>query len=343
MSSLGFRSRGRARCVQQRSDANVLALAGFLRNTTDVDIEGRRRSDNFEDRGRGASRGGGGGVPLRLVSSIVQRLGIRGTLVVAAVLGVGYFVLPASFRQAIFGLLSGEPTQDALPGGASGGSVCGSSPQNGKACDFSRVVLASTEDVWAAQFGAGALPRYDAQPGAYQKPTLVVFADAVATGGCGNATSAVGPFYCPGDKKLYIDPGFYDVMEQRLRAPGDFAQAYVIAHEVGHHVQNLIGATRGSIRGETKNQTSVRVELQADCLAGVWGHTARASLAITKQDLEEALNAAHAIGDDTLGHANASNYTHGSSAQRMRWFKKGFDSGDARQCDTFGVGRFGAL
>jgi predicted metalloprotease len=126
-------------------------------------------------------------------------------------------------------------------------------------------------------------------------------------------------------------------MERRLRAPGDFAQAYVIAHEVGHHVQNLIGSTRLTTRGETSNQNSVRVELQADCLAGVWGHTARASLQITDDDLGEALTAAHAIGDDTLGHSDERKFTHGSSEQRKRWFRRGFDSGDARQCDTFAV------
>jgi predicted metalloprotease len=126
-------------------------------------------------------------------------------------------------------------------------------------------------------------------------------------------------------------------MERRLRAPGDFAQAYVIAHEVGHHVQNLIGATRLNTGGETSNQHSVRVELQADCLAGVWGHTARAALQITDEDLGEALTAAHAIGDDTLGHSDEKKFTHGSSEQRMRWFRRGFESGDARQCDTLTV------
>ena len=126
-------------------------------------------------------------------------------------------------------------------------------------------------------------------------------------------------------------------MAQRLRAPGDFAQAYVIAHEVGHHVQNLIGSGRMPTRGETSNQHSVRVELQADCLAGVWGHTASASLQITDDDLDEALTAAHAIGDDALGHSDEGTFTHGSSAQRKRWFRRGFDSGDARQCDAFAV------
>jgi hypothetical protein len=170
-----------------------------------------------------------------------------------------------------------------------------------------------------------------------------VFAGSVSTGGCGNATSGVGPFYCPADEKLYIDPSFYAVMEKRLRAPGDFAQAYVIAHEVGHHVQNLIGATRLKRTGETSNQNSVRVELQADCLAGVWGHTARASLEITDEDIGEALTAAHAIGDDTLGHSDERKFTHGTSEQRKRWFRRGFDSGDARQCDTFAVQRYDAL
>jgi len=293
-----------------------------------MDIEGRRRSDNFEDRGRSEARGGGG-LPVQALVSIVQMLGPKGALVVGAVAVAGYFFLPAGIKQHLFGTLSG---QQAAPVG--GASVCGASPGNKQACDFSRVVLASTEDVWTAQFKAAALPRYSGAPGPYTDPKLAVFANAVSTG-CGEATSAVGPFYCPRDRKLYIDPAFYDVMERRLRAPGDFAQAYVIAHEVGHHVQNLIGATDLGVRGETKNQISVRVELQADCFAGVWGHTARAALAITDEDLKEAVNAAHAIGDDTLGHANAAQYTHGTSAQRMKWFRRGFDSGDARQCDTF--------
>jgi predicted metalloprotease len=204
-------------------------------------------------------------------------------------------------------------------------------------------VLASTEDVWGANFQGGALPRYGGEPGAYQHPTLVVFSESVATGGCGNASSDVGPFYCPADRKLYIDPSFYGVMEQRLKAPGDFAQAYVIAHEVGHHVQNLIGASKVRLRGESANQSSVRVELQADCFAGVWGHTARASLKISDEDLREALTAAHAIGDDTLGHSNSKEFTHGASAQRIRWFRRGFEQGDARKCDTFAVANYSAL
>ena len=300
--------------------------------------DGKRRSDNFEDRGQGGGGGGGGrggGLPVQLISGVVRMLGLKGTLIVSAVLGVGYFVMPQGAKQAVLGLIVGAPA----PGPTSGGSTCDASAENAKACDFSRVVLASTEDVWTPVFGQGALPSYGRAPGAYAPPTLVVFAGSVSTGGCGGATSDVGPFYCPADKKLYIDPSFYDVMERRLKAPGDFAQAYVIAHEVGHHIQNLIGSSRKSVPGETENQVSVRVELQADCLAGVWGHTARASLEITEDDLREALQAAHAIGDDALGHASERDYTHGTSAQRQRWFSRGFDSGDARQCDTFAAAR----
>ena len=298
-----------------------------------MEIDDQRRSSNFEDRGAGRGRGAAAGVPIQALLSVVRLLGFKGTLLAAGVLAVGFLVLPAGLKQELLGALTG----DSQPGTAGSGHVCDASPENGEACDFSRAVLGSTEDVWAQQFARGALPNYGGAAGAYQPPTLVVFANSVSTDGCGEATTDVGPFYCPADQKLYIDPSFYRVMAQRLRAPGDFAQAYVIAHEVGHHVQNLIGATRVQSRGETENQHSVRVELQADCLAGVWGHTASASLRITDADLSEALTAAHAIGDDTLGHSDERTFTHGSSAQRMRWFRRGFDSGDARQCDTFAV------
>jgi predicted metalloprotease len=302
-----------------------------------VDTEGRRRSTNFEDRGDGGGRGSGN-LPLAALSAIARIFGFRGVLVLGAVAAAGYLFAPASVKQLLRGLLSGaDGTSDT--GQGAGPSTCAASPPNAKACDFSRVVLASTEDVWTSEFQRGALPSYGSAHGLYRVPTLVVFSRGIATGGCGNASSAVGPFYCPADRKLYIDPTFYDVMERRLKAPGDFAQAYVVAHEVGHHVQNLIGANQIRKSGEDRNQTSVRLELQADCFAGVWGHTARASLAITEGDLREALNAAHAIGDDTLGHANAAEYTHGTSAQRVRWFRQGFDTGDARRCDTFSVAR----
>jgi predicted metalloprotease len=246
-----------------------------------------------------------------------------------------YFLAPQPIKQLVFGAILGDGSAGSSSGG---GSACEMSSQNAAACDFSRVVLASTEDVWSAQFSQARLPSYGrAAPSRYENPTLVVFAGAVSTGGCGNASSDAGPFYCPADRKLYIDPSFYRVMEQQLRAPGDFAQAYVIAHEVGHHVQRLIGATNVRVPGESEAQVSVRVELQADCLSGVWGHTARSSLEITDEDLGEAVQAAHAIGDDALGHRDEARFTHGSSAQRIRWFRRGFDSGDARQCDTFAV------
>lgn len=282
---------------------------------------------------------GAGGLPLGLLMAIVQRLGFKGTLIAAMGLGAAYLFMPASLRQLLLGEGSGAGTGE----GQSTGSACQASRGNEAACDFSRVVLASTEDVWKDAFEKGALPDYGAPPGPYRDPTLVVFSQAVQTGGCGGATSDAGPFYCPADRKLYIDPSFYAVMERRLKAPGDFAQAYVIAHEVGHHVQNLVGSSRLSIKGETRNQVSVRVELQADCLAGVWGHTARASLSITEEDLKEALNAAHQIGDDSLGHSNAAEFTHGTSAQRMRWFQQGFESGSAKACDTFAPKRYADL
>lgn len=306
-----------------------------------MDIDGHKRSDNFEDRGVGGGGGGraGGGLPVQLISTAIRFLGVKGTVVAGAIAGAAYMFLPSGVRQALVGQALGGT---AAPAGEAG-KACAVTPHHTQACDFSRAVLASTEDVWNKKFQAQALPEYGTAVGPYQEPTLVVFSQAVSTGGCGNATSAVGPFYCPADKKLYIDPTFYQTMESKLKAPGDFAQAYVIAHEVGHHLQNLMGSSRLSVRGESKNQVSVRVELQADCLAGVWGHTARASLNITEEDLSEALTAAHAIGDDSLGHADEDDYTHGSAKQRMHWFRQGFDSGDARRCDTFAVRNYAQL
>jgi uncharacterized protein len=296
-------------------------------------IDDQRRSENYEDRGRGRAggRGGAGRIPIQLIATVVRKLGVKGTLIAVVVLGVGFFFLPDDLKNALLGGNVGTT-------GGADGSAC---TTHAAACDFSRAVLGSTEDVWRAEFAAGRLP--GTPPGAYRDPTLVVFTDRVSTDGCGSATSDIGPFYCPADSRLYIDPTFYAVMEQRLQAPGDFAQAYVVAHEVGHHVQNLIGTSRRSLPGESDNQSSVRVELQADCLAGVWGHTARSSLAITDEDLREAVNAAHAIGDDALGHRDPDAFTHGSSEQRIRWFRRGFDSGDARTCDTFAVSSFDAL
>jgi predicted metalloprotease len=293
---------------------------------------------NLRDRGRGGAVAGGIGAAA--LFAIARRIGIRGILIVIVVLAAIYFFNPFGLRDVVFGaLFGGVPGQMQSTEGA--GSAC---EANAQACDFSARVLGSTNDVWNAQFAQNRLPSYGAMVGAYEEPTINVFTQSVSTG-CGPATSDVGPFYCPADRQLYIDPTFYDVMEQRLRAPGDFAQAYVIAHETGHHVQNLIGATSLSVRGETQNQVSVRVELQADCFAGVWGHQERADLQITDADLREALNAAHAIGDDALtqGRAPATQFTHGTSEQRMRWFRRGFDAGDPRQCDTFAVRDYGQL
>jgi predicted metalloprotease len=204
--------------------------------------------------------------------------------------------------------------------------------------DFVAVILADTEDTWGELF-----QRMGRQ---YERPHLVLFSGAVQSA-CGFAEAAVGPFYCPGDRKLYIDLSFYRDLRDKLGAPGDFAQAYVIAHEVGHHVQNLLGiaervqAAQGK-RGRTEaNALQVRMELQADCLAGVWANNAqRARNLLESGDIEEGLNAASAIGDDRLqrqaqGRVVPESFTHGSSAQRVRWFKRGIDSGDPGQCDTF--------
>ncbi len=303
-----------------------------------MDIDGQRRSDNFEDRGAGSGGGrGGSGGGTRLLSMAYRKFGFKGLIVAGVVMGGVYLFAPASVQQSLTGSSSTPATQG-------GGSVCDASQKNSEACDFSRAILASTEDVWVKKFAARQLPEYGkAPPKAYPEPTLVVFANAVSTGGCGNATSATGPFYCPADKKLYIDPSFYDTLAERLKAPGDFAQAYVIAHEVGHHIQNEIGSLRMPVKGESKNQVSVRVELQADCLAGVWGHSARANLKITDEDLAEATQAAHSIGDDALGHQDEASFTHGSSEQRIRWFRAGFESGDPLKCDTFAVTNYDDL
>jgi len=303
-------------------------------------IEGQRRSEKFEDRGEEGGGGGGGGrIGGQGLMTVVRLLGVKGTLIAAVLFGGVYLFAPASIKSSLMQALLGGGAQGASPSG--GTSACAASKTNEQACDFSRVVLASTEDVWTQRFAQSALP--GGKAGEYVKPTLVVFSNQVSTGGCGEASSGTGPFYCSGDSKLYIDPTFYQVMETKLKAPGDFAQAYVIAHEVGHHVQNLTGSSRRQIAGETRNQTSVRVELQADCFAGVWGQAAKSTLSITDEDLGEALGAAHAIGDDTLGNGDKSRFTHGSSEQRMRWFRRGFDGGDARNCDTFAEQNYARL
>ena len=204
---------------------------------------------------------------------------------------------------------------------------------------FVKVVLAETEDVWGTIFkNAGQT---------YPQPKLVLFSDRVRSA-CGSASSATGPFYCPGDQKVYIDLGFYQELRTRFEAPGDFAQAYVIAHEVGHHIQNVTGILpkfnemRRSMSEMEANKMSIRVELQADCYAGVWGHYTNQKGLLDNGDLDEALNAATQIGDDALqrrtqGYVVPDSFNHGTSAQRKRWFAKGFASGKVGACDTFSV------
>ena len=273
---------------------------------------GERQSENIEDR-RGMSRGGiaiGGGL-----GSIV-------VLIIALLLG-------ADPRQ----LLQQGPVDDP----AAPQTSRSTNPQEDELKQFTSVVLASTEDIWSELFRQAG--------GNYRKPTLVLFTDQVSSA-CGQAGAAVGPFYCPEDEKLYLDFAFFRDLQTRFRAPGDFAQAYVIAHEVGHHVQNLLGTMERvnaaqRQRGETQaNQLSVRLELQADFLAGVWAHFAQQKGLLEQGDIEEALSAASAVGDDRLqreaqGYVVPDSFTHGSSEQRIRWFRHGLETGDIRQGDTF--------
>lgn len=285
-----------------------------------------KRSSNVNDRrgtssGRGFSGGGLGGMLIPLILKLVSTK--KGLLIIAAVGVIMYF--------------SGVNPLQFLSGGSSNQiqntQYKGSAAEN-ELAEFSNRVLRSTEDVWNKILSN------------YQEPTLVLFTNSVSSA-CGSASSATGPFYCPGDNQLYIDLSFFHEMETRLNAPGDFAQAYVIAHEVGHHIQNLMGTTdkmqqlRGRISQKEYNQFSVKLELQADFLAGVWAHHAKnMDLVLDEGDLQEALNAAFAIGDDRLqkqsaGRVVPDSFTHGTSAQRMRWFKKGFETGDINQGDTF--------
>jgi predicted metalloprotease len=288
-------------------------------NNPTMRTEGDRESDNVEDqRGMMGGRGGivaGGGV---------------GTIIIALIV---YF-------------LGGNPRavlQNAGPG--SGGAPSGQfAPPPDKTTEdkltkFVRVVLADTEDVWTAQ-----LPRQTGKQ--YRLPKMVLFTGQVQSA-CGMASTASGPFYCPGDEKLYIDLAFYNELARRFKAPGDFAEAYVIAHEVGHHVQKILGITdavdsqRARLSKSEYNKLSVRLELQADFLAGVWAHHAQKMKNILEPgDVEEALRAASAVGDDSIqkqsqGYVVPDSFTHGSSAQRMAWFKKGFETGDVSQGDTF--------
>ena len=275
--------------------------------------ESGRRSENVEDRrGSRVTRGLAGG-----------GLGALVLVVVAMLFGVD----PRLLLQGVPGGEVQETVEPYEP-----------TPEEERLADFVRVVLGDTEDTWTAVFRESG--------GTYELPVLVLFSGAVRSA-CGFADAAVGPFYCPGDRKLYIDLSFYQEMQTRFGAPGDFAQAYVIAHEVGHHVQTLIGvmdqvaSERRRVSEEDANALSVRQELQADCFAGVWAyHAQRARNVLEQGDLEEALNAAAAIGDDRLqrqsqGYVVPESFTHGTSEQRVRWFREGFQGGDVDRCDTF--------
>lgn len=291
--------------------------------------EGDRESDNIEDRRDMDGGGGGGGLPFGGGRSI----GL-GTVAIALVASLVFGVNPLS----VLNMLAGGGGDVAVQSAPDARYEQAPSQVHDTMAKFVAVVLADTEDTWQAIFKS--------QGKQYQNPKLVLFTGSTPTA-CGTGQSAAGPFYCPADQKVYIDLRFYELMKQRFHAPGDFAQAYVIAHEVGHHVQNLLGisgkvdAMRRRVSETEYNALSVRLELQADCLAGVWAnHTQETKQFLEQGDIEEALNAATAIGDDTLqkesqGYAVPETFTHGSSAQRVRWFKQGMDSGDMNQCNTF--------
>jgi predicted metalloprotease len=278
-----------------------------------MDLGNQRASGNVEDRRGMGMVGGGLGVGGIVVAVIAYFLGFDpGTAI-----EVGQQVSNSTHQES-------RPARRGTPEDQMG--------------VFVSKVLGSTEDVWGRIFE---------QSGAqYRAPTLVLY-DGQTRTSCGVGQAAMGPFYCPNDEKLYIDLSFYRDLQQRFHAPGDFAQAYVIAHEVGHHVQKLTGSFKrldaAQARGKTEfNRTSVRMELQADCYAGIWGHYAGTMNQLSQGDVEEALNAAQAIGDDRLqkqsqGRVVPDSFTHGSSEQRMRWFQRGMDSGNPKSCDTFSV------
>lgn len=287
----------------------------------------RRESVNVEDRRGGA---GFGGLPIGRRGLAGGGIGAIAIVVLALVFGIDPGVV-----------LQGGPTSGVAPetGRPYGGMPAGGDDELKR---FVSVVLAETEETWNTAF---------AEMGRrYEEPVLVLFEGAVQSA-CGFAQSAVGPFYCPGDRKVYLDLAFFDELRQRFGASGDFAQAYVIAHEIGHHVQTLLGITprveamQRQLGGEQANQLSVRLELQADCLAGVWAARAHAARQILEAgDVEEALGAANAIGDDRMqrraqGYVVPDSFTHGSSAQRVHWFGRGLEAGDLRACDTFATDR----
>lgn len=289
-----------------------------------------RRSDNIEDmRSSGSPSMAMGGVSAigRILPLLLRTKTGRSLLLIAVVVYFGAKFMGYDLLQLV------------APPSATGVSNSQQlSPKDQELADFVSVVLADTESTWHLEFKKLGLT--------YQEPKLVLFRNAVSSA-CGYAQSAMGPFYCPGDHKLYIDLAFYEDMKNKLGAPGDFAQAYVIAHEVGHHVQTLLGtsakvtqAQQGMSKAQA-NQLSVKQELQADCYAGIWGYYADSERQMLEEgDIEEALNAASAIGDDTLqqqagGAVRPESFTHGSAKERVTWFKRGFEQGKVEACNTF--------
>ena len=285
--------------------------------------QGRKQSDNIEDR-RGSGSGGGrfpggrGG------------MGFGGLIVVL----IGYFV----FGVDLTGMVSGNSAPTAQVATQQSAGPVKQTGEEAQLRELSGVVLASTEEAWAGYF--------QKHGATYREPKMVLYRGATSTA-CGTGQSAMGPFYCPADEKVYLDLAFYDDMKNQLGAEGDFAFAYVIAHEVGHHVQNLLGinqkVSQAQRSGSKKqaNQLSVALELQADCFAGVWGQHVQKQGLLEIGDVEKAMNAAAAVGDDRLqqqatGRVVPDSFTHGSSEQRMQWFNRGFQSGDPAQCNTFG-------
>ncbi|GLP99022.1 neutral zinc metallopeptidase [Methylophaga thalassica] len=295
---------------------------------------GNRRSSNIDDRRSqrvSGIRGGSGGI-IRLLPAVFRLLGFKGT----ALLLIGIVVLAALTGNlpvllSLLGMPSSAPT-------VSSSEPLQETAEEKERVEFVSVVLADTEDTWSAIF------KENAQR--YTPPKLILFRGEVNSA-CGSAHSAMGPFYCPADQQVYIDLSFYDQLKNQFKAPGDFAQAYVIAHEVGHHIQTLLGisqqvnAARSKMSQVEWNKLSVKQELQADCFAGIWAHYANESRQLLEAgDLEEGLTAASAIGDDTLqkqatGVVRPDAFTHGSSAQRVKWFKTGYDTGNVEACDTF--------
>ncbi|EDU59664.1 hypothetical protein GKR72_12675 [Providencia stuartii] len=285
----------------------------------------RRRSDNIEDRRSENSSGGfqGNGRGMR-----IPLRGKSGVVILIVIVVAGYYGVDLT------GLITGEPIGNHSSQQAQNRTI---SPQEAQLADFTSVMLASTEDVWQTEF-----KKLGKQ---YQQPKLVIYRNGTSTA-CGQGKAFMGPFYCPADNKVYIDLSFYNDMKTKLGAGGEFAQGYVVAHEIGHHVQHLLGIERQvrklqqGVSTKEANKLSVKLELQADCFAGVWGHNMDKEGILDDGDLQSALNAAQAIGDDRLqqqsqGRVIPDSFTHGTSQQRYFWFKKGFETGDINSCNTF--------